>query len=102
PTAPPPPSSLPLHDALPIFAVVIGVVQALRPDLGRPDGRTAVVDEAVALVVEVVAALRARLADAGLPAGARLGDDGLVEGLDRQDRKSTRLNSSHQIISYAV
>src|SRR5258708_17746816 len=27
---------------------------------------------------------------------------GLVEGVDAADRKSTRLNSSHQIISYAV
>src|SRR5258708_27770082 len=33
-----------------------------------------------------------------------VGDDdlGLGEGAHRPDRKSTRLNSSHQIISYAV
>src|SRR5207244_12730421 len=32
----------------------------------------------------------------------RVGDLGLRRGVRRGDRKSTRLNSSHQIISYAV
>src|SRR5258708_8591911 len=40
----------------------------------------------------------------GAPTADRLGDlDGNgVRRLQREDRKSTRLNSSHQIISYAV
>src|SRR5438552_14640111 len=37
----------------------------------------------------------------GAPAGARAGD-GRRHHLGGRDRKSTRLNSSHQIISYAV
>src|SRR3712207_8153852 len=38
------------------------------------------------------------------PAGgdAAAGDDGLLRDPDRPDRKSTRLNSSHANISYAV
>src|SRR5258708_11482180 len=44
--------------------------------------------------------------DPAIPAGAaegrREGAGGLCGGARRRDRKSTRLNSSHQIISYAV
>src|SRR5207244_13424397 len=35
-------------------------------------------------------------------AGSNLGDDGAGQPVAHRDRKSTRLNSSHQIISYAV
>src|SRR5260221_2388268 len=34
--------------------------------------------------------------------GVDLGDEVLVLDVDEQDRKSTRLNSSHTVISYAV
>src|SRR5207244_13006768 len=34
--------------------------------------------------------------------GEQPGEDGVAHHLSRTDRKSTRLNSSHQIISYAV
>src|SRR5258708_30357271 len=46
-----------------------------------------------------------RLIEAVHPQGPLQPDDGALHRLDqcqRQDRKSTRLNSSHQIISYAV
>src|SRR5438552_8662343 len=80
-TAPPEIYTLSLHDALPIF---------LRPR-GAVQGRSA----------------RARdhaerhAADADLWAHARRGPPRRGRALGR-DRKSTRLNSSHQIISYAV
>src|SRR5438552_10099119 len=65
--------TLSLHDALPIF-----VDQHLhRPDLG----------------LDLLQALNARLIGRDVPFEDR--DAGL-------DRKSTRLNSSHQITSYAV
>src|SRR5699024_3065346 len=47
-----------------------------------------------ALIVAIIEAIRARPAGAGGPRPDRLDD--------RQDRKSTRLNSSHVSISYAV
>src|SRR5947208_10272417 len=37
-----------------------------------------------------------------VPAASRVRPDALLRGLPPRDRKSTRLNSSHQIISYAV
>src|SRR5256885_6392311 len=37
-----------------------------------------------------------------VPRGERRHDDARVEGDQRRDRKSTRLNSSHLVISYAV
>src|SRR3712207_9424478 len=75
--------TLSLHDALPIF-----------PDVRRPRLRPA----------------RQRAAARGVPgrgAGSRLRVAGRrqlghLPGLDRLDRKSTRLNSSHANISYAV
>src|SRR2546426_3281910 len=36
------------------------------------------------------------------PRSGKLGTDDAPCGLSRQDRKSTRLNSSHLVISYAV
>src|SRR5438132_131170 len=90
---------LSLHDALPIFVVA-------EVDLDR---RCEVTDPEALFLVDgeqtVVGQLRAvrdpgrlvcRLGDR---LGAELSDDGLFTV---QDRKSTRLNSSHTVISYAV
>src|SRR3712207_7497625 len=66
--------TLSLHDALPIFLEVLAGVAAVRP--------LPVAHEAELLRVDGV--------------GDRRG------ALDDQDRKSTRLNSSHANISYAV
>src|SRR5258708_34487181 len=66
---------LPLHDALPILA-------RLPAEVRRGTAK----DLCLSLPVQHVV--------------ARVGVLGLVLGA--QDRKSTRLNSSHQIISYAV
>src|SRR3712207_8988892 len=75
----PPRSTLfPLHDALPIFALV-----------GHRH-----VAVCVAELADGVAHLCQRL--------ARAEDTRLVHHLGLEDRKSTRLNSSHANISYAV
>src|SRR5207244_8555849 len=88
----PPISTLSLHDALPISAVA--------PAHG--------VDELdLELHPEVRAAHRSALATARLAAEERVEqvvdpEPDRAVGAAEQDRKSTRLNSSHQIISYAV
>src|SRR2546426_6984049 len=66
--------TLSLHDALPIFVLVVSVALAgagVRTDTAGPPSRA-----------------------------SRQGDGG--PHLRRADRKSTRLNSSHLVISYAV
>src|SRR2546427_2136894 len=77
------------------------LAQQLALVLGQLDGR---LDHDVAVQVAGIAgahALDALAAQAELLAG--LGAFGDVDGrLARQDRKSTRLNSSHSQISYAV
>src|SRR5258708_13514669 len=79
-TAPTGSSTLSLHDALPISEMV---------GAQRPDQRSA--DHEV----------RA-LPGADLLGDDRLDDRPVVQAIVKADRKSTRLNSSHQIISYAV
>src|SRR5437868_10625582 len=87
--APAPFSTLSLHDALPIFAVA--------RNLSKSPVFTS--DERVRLVKEVVA---------GEPRIEVQSLDGLLVDFARSvnarllDRKSTRLNSSHVSISYAV
>src|SRR2546426_3286286 len=44
----------------------------------------------------------ARLDEAAAPLGAGDDADRVLEGVEVVDRKSTRLNSSHLVISYAV
>src|SRR5207249_8408507 len=86
PTSPPPFYPLSLHDALPIF---LGIGDrshraCLRVDAdSQPD--------------------LPRAGDADRHGGQHLQHaEGLAANLHRQDRKSTRLNSSHVSISYAV
>src|SRR2546426_5099828 len=54
--------------------------------------------------VDVAVAQPEVLAERGEPAAAPspVGVDRIDDGADEQDRKSTRLNSSHLVISYAV
>src|SRR5207244_12925758 len=75
-TPTPPIYTLSLHDALPISPMVTGRV-------GHVDHRVALFPRTPFLLEE---------------------DPGRIEqmGRGKRDRKSTRLNSSHQIISYAV
>src|SRR5206468_10255561 len=93
--APPPVSTLSLHDALPIFGPVDEVVHALGVDA-----------DAASLGLEH--AVRGELRDARAHLGQAQAQRGVTpagEGLDAPapgDRKSTRLNSSHDQISYAV
>src|SRR3989454_9353843 len=71
--------TLSLHDALPIYLAQTGHILRCK---NRP-GNVHDSKQAVAFLREVINGLRARF-------GRRL------------DRKSTRLNSSHLVISYAV
>src|SRR5258708_27380690 len=76
--------TLSLHDALPIYGLAVGLLAQRRPvDTGRVPRPAIAVDRDDVLVYVV-------------PRAA------VVERHTREDRKSTRLNSSHQIISYAV
>src|SRR5437762_7504217 len=83
--------SLSLHDALPIsLAIACGNTFILKPS-------------------EKVPSASVRMAElfkqAGLPDGVLNvihGDKAAVDALLSQDRKSTRLNSSHRCTSYAV
>src|SRR5947207_15844545 len=73
--------TLSLHDALPIYAD-----RGPRPELPRAASR-----------------LAHRLPPRpGLPGGASGPDHGVQVAAAPLDRKSTRLNSSHTVISYAV
>src|SRR5207253_10770982 len=81
PHPPPPPlSTLSLHDALPIFVLDCSVHHAFA--------------------LEAVDLLPQLLAEAGVEGGGER--QPLGEELWQEDRKSTRLNSSHVAISYAV
>src|SRR5207248_9810908 len=86
--------TLSLHDALPIFVVV---------DAGAAAGVAPVAGVAVAVAAATVAAAAAL--GTVPPDEAVEGRDGqraVRPALDDGDRKSTRLNSSHRTISYAV
>src|SRR2546429_159628 len=79
--------TLSLHDALPISSA--GVQPGLRPD------------DAAGIVVAVrIAPPLCDPSAADVPAGWAAGR--LLDGIEVGDRKSTRLNSSHGYISYAV
>src|SRR5207244_12194652 len=94
----PPPSSLSplcLHDALPIYAIVF--VSGERGSRGTP----AAPAEFFSRTKDRSAASRARAMLSGLSV-AVFSRFSSAYGCSKRDRKSTRLNSSHQIISYAV
>src|SRR5207249_7580438 len=80
-TSPPPIYTLSLHDALPIYLCV-----ALINGLSPKDGRL----------------FLAGIGPLGGGFGAKLTEDGVSGTVCMKDRKSTRLNSSHVSISYAV
>src|SRR5207248_6058299 len=98
-STPPPPtplSPLSLHDALPISLLVLEVEQARQ----RGRLRLGIVGEQVQLGEPQVAGLREQLLD---PVTRRMQLEPVADaGRDEGDRKSTRLNSSHRTISYAV
>src|SRR5206468_6536846 len=92
--------TLSLHDALPIFSpheecAVEEAVQITERDGGSVSVLTLGPEAAIEQ-------LRGALA-LGAHRAVLLETDGReLEGQDREDRKSTRLNSSHDQISYAV
>src|SRR5207248_4942936 len=86
---------LSLHDALPIFGVdtsqLLLRVEEDRRAVGGGTGEGRV--EGAVRAEAALGDARRRAAEARLPEQLRL---------ERRDRKSTRLNSSHRTISYAV
>src|SRR5207244_8496820 len=86
PTPPPQVSTLSLHDALPI-SVVRGGGQVPRA-------------QAIVKRRQVLQRRVGRSSGIGALVNATIHGEAVL--LRRRDRKSTRLNSSHQIISYAV
>src|SRR5207247_10969018 len=94
PTAPPPRPPPSLHDALPIFwrtAPPATDFRQSQPRSGEPATQRTEV--------------RFAFDGAALYVGARMFDDHGASGVRTRlvrDRKSTRLNSSHEWISYAV
>src|SRR5256885_8235026 len=77
--------TLSLHDALPIWREVGGEPLGRPPLQGPSPGRD-----------------RARAVRGARLAARRDGREAPGRGRPRRDRKSTRLNSSHLVISYAV
>src|SRR5437879_8369356 len=79
-------STLSLHDALPIYLRVRMVMADMWGSwrVARGKGRT----------------IRGAPIQSSAPPGA--GQDSFQDGVYDRDRKSTRLNSSHRCISYAV
>src|SRR5207244_12976832 len=96
---PDPPTShtLSLHDALPIFAgTAFGLLPFQAGGYTHKPAKNAQKDYSKS----VAAALKFLIAKQGKD--GYFGGDMYSHGLAAIDRKSTRLNSSHQIISYAV
>src|SRR5207248_7265214 len=96
--APPPTarSTLSLHDALPICIATQDRVRAVQPFVRFGPGAG---QEGSGLGLSLVAAI-ARLHRGRLELQSN--DPGLKVLVELPDRKSTRLNSSHRTISYAV
>src|SRR5207244_5878993 len=95
--SPPRPAPLSLHDALPISDLALAGRDALD-GVGRA---LATHDLHVEALVAIPALLQRRVVRHVL-AGRHEVENERVGAQRRADRKSTRLNSSHQIISYAV
>src|SRR5206468_10714133 len=83
--------TLSLHDALPIYKIAPADFGRIEPELGRHAVHQPLADEG-ALVA----------AGTAIGSGRRLVGHHAERNLSRSDRKSTRLNSSHDQISYAV
>src|SRR5688572_32531474 len=78
--------TLSLHDALPICRLLVLVVEAVGEDRRRANERGNDIAAEVVLAVRVHGVFLERA----------------LEHVEAEDRKSTRLNSSHSQISYAV
>src|SRR5439155_11003795 len=98
----PPVSTLSLHDALPIYLARIPELAAYS----RPERSPASLFHPRRPAGEHAAQLRRGqevLNEVQIePVGWKLDDAGIDRVRDAEDRKSTRLNSSHVAISYAV
>src|SRR5207244_11420163 len=99
---PPPPYTHSLHDALPIYAHT-----AFIGNVSIPHGIISIQTDPIGNAVAQVgpdSAVRQTSIAGNVESGESLAmglskNQGCIVGRDRQDRKSTRLNSSHQIIS---
>src|SRR5207253_10990509 len=92
--------TLSLHDALPILlSMLVRHVPTFyrENELPDPDARECRAADCLRLMSDIW-----NTYENGLPWGQRFTQDQLNGYLQREDRKSTRLNSSHVAISYAV
>src|SRR5207248_11394186 len=99
PRSPPPRSTLSLHDALPISSFAHPYASAAMPArlaMERGDWKAAALLKPIESKTPFTEALTYFSRAIG---AARSGDAASAE---KEDRKSTRLNSSHRTISYAV
>src|SRR5207248_10504850 len=99
-TDPPHLYTLSLHDALPIYHLAVLRVREVRrvtPGADRVRGRHSHITDAVLIRRWIVlsAMIRSQTASQGRTSAG-------YPVVDSEDRKSTRLNSSHRTISYAV
>src|SRR5207253_10059853 len=92
-SSPSPLSTLSLHDALPIFAVGRDPSSVAI----HPDGTKAYVANSFDGTVSIV-----NLTSLTVTGTFSVGTEPMAVTLSPKDRKSTRLNSSHVAISYAV
>src|SRR5207244_6696772 len=93
--------SLSLHDALPISdSISIVIDRGGSAALVWTDQGTAL-NGPTHITYSCVTAQQSAIVGAKAGTSCR-GPDRLARSPDRSDRKSTRLNSSHEIISYAV
>src|SRR5258708_28151158 len=86
--------TLSLHDALPIY---LGDHQGAQQQAPAPASRGL-----AAVLAQAGAEVRLRAREGRHQADQRVDHQDRQQRIGEQDRKSTRLNSSHQIISYAV
>src|SRR5207244_12402724 len=91
-------SPLPLHDALPIWASIYASMTADIEAFVQAEGY----DFENQFVFERVALTQAQVTQFRLPTAPPKKSDTRSNNWVGQDRKSTRLNSSDQITSYAV
>src|SRR5207247_8340033 len=97
-----PPSPLSLHDALPIYPSARRVHRTRRRSQeARPKRLGERGDGSADLAQDLRFSSRTRLG-AAEDAGPQTQGSGGADGSRGLDRKSTRLNSSHEWISYAV
>src|SRR5205807_9729402 len=98
----PPRSTLSLHDALPISAAILIIMiwAATGPMFNFSDTWQLIINTGTTIVTFLMVFLIQNTQNRDAKA-VHLKLDEIIRALKKADRKSTRLNSSHLVISYA-